>query len=103
MQISCMLLQTVRCNDRACGTRALRKRQLRPRVALDSTNDMPPTSPSESQRAGLCASCRHAELVTSSRGATFYRCGLSDRDPRFPRYPSLPVLVCRGYEARSSV
>ncbi len=36
--------------------------------------------------------------VTSDRGATFYRCALSDTDPRFPRYPRLPVLECAGYE-----
>lgn len=47
--------------------------------------------------AGLCASCTHVKLVTSSRGATFYMCQLSLRDPRYPRYPRLPVLSCEGY------
>jgi hypothetical protein len=25
-------------------------------------------------------------------------CELSKTDPRFPRYPPLPVIVCAGYE-----
>jgi hypothetical protein len=48
--------------------------------------------------AGLCASCAHARVVTSSRDSVFYLCQLSWRDPRFPRYPVLPVIRCRGYE-----
>ena len=47
--------------------------------------------------AGLCASCTHVKLITSSRGATFYMCQLSLSDPRFPRYPRLPVIACEGY------
>ncbi len=48
-------------------------------------------------RAGLCASCRHAYVITSSKGSTFYRCTLSDVNPAFPRYPALPVVACAGY------
>lgn len=48
-------------------------------------------------RAGLCASCRFAEIVTSSRGSIFYLCTLSETDPAFRRYPVLPVLRCPGY------
>jgi hypothetical protein len=46
---------------------------------------------------GLCASCRFADLVISSRGSTFHLCTLSATDPAFPRYPALPVRTCRGY------
>ncbi len=46
---------------------------------------------------GLCAQCTHAEKITSTRGSTFYLCRLSLTDPRFPKYPSLPVLACEGY------
>lgn len=49
-------------------------------------------------RAGLCATCVHHAVVTSARGSTFYRCGLAETDPRFPKYPRLPVIVCPGYE-----
>ena len=51
------------------------------------------------QRAGLCTSCAHAQVVTSSRGSVFYLCRLSFTDPRFPRYPPLPVVECSGFEA----
>ena len=50
-------------------------------------------------RVGLCRTCRHGMLVKSTRGATFYRCGLSDHDPAFARYPPLPVDKCTGYDA----
>ena len=47
--------------------------------------------------AGLCATCRHAREVVSARGSWFLRCALSDVDPRFPKYPPLPVVACDGY------
>jgi len=50
---------------------------------------------------GLCASCRFAEIIVSSRGSTFYLCTLSATDPAFPRYPVLPVRQCSGYQAES--
>lgn len=46
--------------------------------------------------AGLCASCRHLRLLASRR-SVFVRCGLAAVDPRFPRYPALPVTACPGY------
>lgn len=46
---------------------------------------------------GLCARCVHLELQASAR-SVFVRCGLSDLDDRFPRYPRLPVLACAGYQ-----
>jgi len=46
---------------------------------------------------GLCARCVHLELQASPR-SVFVRCGLSDLDARFPRYPRLPVLACAGYQ-----
>jgi hypothetical protein len=50
--------------------------------------------------AGLCAGCAHVQIVTSSRGSTFYLCGLSAVDSRYPRYPRIPVLACDGYRPR---
>lgn len=46
---------------------------------------------------GLCATCVHLDLVASKR-SVFVRCRRSDDDPRFPRYPPLPVRACQGYE-----
>jgi hypothetical protein len=49
--------------------------------------------------AGLCAGCRHAHLIETGRGSTFVLCERSRTDPRFPRYPRLPVVRCPGFEA----
>ncbi len=48
--------------------------------------------------AGLCFSCRHARVIQSSRGSTFYLCRKSETDQRFARYPRLPVTRCEGFE-----
>jgi hypothetical protein len=47
---------------------------------------------------GLCAACRYARVVQSARGSTFYLCRLAEVDPRFAKYPRLPVLRCTGFE-----
>ena len=47
---------------------------------------------------GLCATCVHLLLVRSPR-STFVRCAMAEVDPRFPRYPRLPVVACAGYVA----
>jgi hypothetical protein len=47
---------------------------------------------------GLCASCRHVRRVETGRGSVFYRCARATEDPRFPKYPPLPVTQCSGYE-----
>jgi len=47
--------------------------------------------------AGLCARCVHRRLVRTRR-STFVLCGRAADDPRFVRYPRLPVLHCPGYE-----
>lgn len=49
-------------------------------------------------RAGLCGTCRHAHRVVSDRGSCFLLCGRAAEDPRFARYPRLPVLRCAGFE-----
>jgi hypothetical protein len=53
--------------------------------------------------AGLCASCAHQRVVRNTRGSEFSLCERSRDEPeRFPRYPRLPVLECRGFEGRST-
>lgn len=47
---------------------------------------------------GLCATCAHLRFADSGR-SVFARCGLADSDPRFLRYPPLPVTECAGYRA----
>lgn len=48
-------------------------------------------------REGLCPGCANVQIITSDRGSRFYRCRLSDSDPRFPKYPVQPVVRCSGY------
>lgn len=50
-------------------------------------------------RVGLCSVCRHVRTVENRRGSAFFLCGRARTDPSFPRYPRLPVLACRGFEA----
>jgi hypothetical protein len=49
---------------------------------------------------GLCATCTHVEVIRSDRGSTFFRCGLSDVDARFSKYPALPVQQCIGWTSK---
>ena len=49
-------------------------------------------------QVGLCSGCLHMREIRSDRGSTFYMCQLSATDPRFPKYPRLPVLQCLGYQ-----
>lgn len=55
---------------------------------------VPPGTPP----AGLCANCRHVRVITNRRGSTFHLCRRAADDPRFPRYPALPVVECGGWE-----
>jgi len=52
----------------------------------------------ESTDPGLCATCRHMQLIRSDRGSVFYLCRISFTDERFPKYPRLPVRECEGYK-----
>jgi len=52
----------------------------------------------EQERVGLCARCRHAQRVRSGKGSVFFLCRMSQVDPRFPKYPNLPVRACAGFE-----
>ena len=55
-------------------------------------------APQRFHLAGLCDSCTHARLVETRAGSRFTLCELSRTDPRYPRYPPLPVLACAGHE-----
>jgi hypothetical protein len=50
--------------------------------------------------AGLCEACRHQQLIRNTRGSEFSLCRLARTDPRFPKYPRLPVLACAGFAPR---
>ena len=46
---------------------------------------------------GLCRDCQYSRRIESDRGSVFFRCDLSFKDPKFPKYPRLPVINCSGY------
>ncbi len=52
------------------------------------------------KKHGLCDSCAHQQLVPNTRGSIFSLCRRSRTDPRYPRYPPVPVLACPGHEPR---
>ena len=52
----------------------------------------PPSPP-----PGLCETCANVKVVETRRGSRFYLCALSEVDPRFPKYPRIPVVQCIGY------
>jgi len=52
-----------------------------------------------SDSVGLCRDCRHARVVVTPR-SEFWLCALAASDPRFEKYPRLPVLACDGYRPR---
>jgi hypothetical protein len=47
---------------------------------------------------GLCAGCVHSRTTANRRGSRFYLCKRSRLDPDYPRYPTLPVWACDGFE-----
>ena len=50
---------------------------------------------------GLCATCRYQRTVEGVR-STFSLCERSFTDPRFLKYPPLPVVRCVGYVERAA-
>ena len=48
---------------------------------------------------GLCAVCSHSHRNETRKGTVYWRCTRAASDPRFPKYPRLPVLSCPGFEA----
>ncbi|MDQ8043807.1 MAG: hypothetical protein AAGC46_03955 [Solirubrobacteraceae bacterium] len=61
------------------------------------------TTPPPAPQPGLCAGCAHVRVVRSGRGSVFWMCerGLR-REPGYLKYPRLPVVACRGYEASTA-
>ncbi|HEY5377468.1 MAG TPA: hypothetical protein VIK01_27500 [Polyangiaceae bacterium] len=51
-------------------------------------------------RVGLCATCSHARVIQTTKGSEFWLCEKSKTDPRFTKYPPLPIRACLGF-ARS--
>jgi hypothetical protein len=43
-----------------------------------------------------------AQRVTSARGSVFFLCRRAEHDPRYARYPRLPVDDCQGFDDGAS-
>jgi len=54
------------------------------------------------ERWGLCATCVHRRVIRNDRGSEFVRCGLAATDPRFAKYPRLPMRACDGWRDKLS-
>ena len=54
----------------------------------------------QAPHAGLCDACRYQRIVGTTRGSRFSLCERSKEDPRFPKYPRLPVAACPGFVRR---
>ena len=50
--------------------------------------------------AGLCGNCCHVRGITGDHRNVYYLCRLSAVDPRYVRYPVLPVTDCAGFLRR---
>lgn len=53
--------------------------------------------PAPAMDPGLCLKCIHARQLMNDRGSGFWLCRKGLADPRFAKYPRLPVLACDGY------
>ena len=71
-------------------------RQLYPKGAREQTMSQRPTLTA----TGLCGACRFASVVPSARGPQYLRCGRSDLNAAYARYPQLPMQQCVGFEPR---
>jgi hypothetical protein len=67
---------------------------------MNGTDEDEPTVVDDFDPVGLCRTCIHAKVITTPRGSTFYLCHVSETDPRFPKYPVLPVTRCSGYTVK---
>jgi hypothetical protein len=68
------------------------------------TPEGPPPAP-EPPLPGLCGDCLHAAVIISAKGSRFVRCELSFTDPRYARFPVLPVEAApaRGAPGRVAI
>jgi hypothetical protein len=63
----------------------------------DASPDRPPEP-----LPGLCGACGHSRRIETARGSIFRLCERSATDPRFPRYPTLPVVECAVFKPGTS-
>ncbi len=64
-------------------------------VAQSPASDLQQSRPPRT----LCLACVHVHVVRSAKGSSFLLCLQSKADPRFPKYPPQPVVVCPAFAA----
>lgn len=62
---------------------------------------MPDSESQRRTRVGLCVACAHARTIVSAKSSEFWLCELAKSDPRFKKYPPLPVLRCAGFTQKA--
>ncbi|MEX2015338.1 MAG: hypothetical protein WD873_01790 [Candidatus Hydrogenedentales bacterium] len=61
-------------------------------------SSLPAQDPRFVPAVGLCSVCVHAQRVPHPRGGVgYWRCAMAEIDPRFLKYPGLPVRACDGF------
>jgi hypothetical protein len=68
---------------------------------MQEVRTIPSSQPIAAEDPGLCGDCTLALRIQSDRGSLFFQCQLSFTDPRFAKYPRLPVLTCPGYQKQT--
>ncbi len=62
------------------------------------------TDPAAEQApVGRCLNCLYARVVGTRANDRYYLCERSIDDPRYARYPRLPMLTCDGHEHRAEI
>jgi hypothetical protein len=59
----------------------------------------PGGKPDLEARLGLCARCEFGRLFRSGHDVTFVSCERSRTDPDYPRFPTIPMVRCPGFQA----
>jgi hypothetical protein len=49
------------------------------------------------EKSSLCFSCHYGNHIISGKGSSFLQCQKHFENPRYPKYPVLPVFACSGY------
>jgi hypothetical protein len=48
--------------------------------------------------ASLCETCSWMRAIVTPKGSRFLLCTRSQVEAEYPRYPTQPVVRCKGYE-----
>ena len=49
-------------------------------------------------KSSLCFSCHYGNHIISGKGSSFLQCQKHFENPRYHKYPVLPMVACSGYK-----